>query len=478
MNDLKQKTTNGLKWSAIERLTTQAVQLGVMLILGRMLGPTVFGLIGMLAIFIAISQTLVDSGFSNALIRKKTKSESDYATTFYFNIFISFLCYIILYISSPYIADFYKQPQLEILTKIQGLVVIVNAFSIIQRTKLTIDMNFKAQAKASLLSIFLSSILSIYIAYLGFGIWALIIQILSFSLINTVLLNIYLPWFPKKRFSKRSFNYLFGFGSKLLLSSLIDTIYNNIYQIIIGKIFSASQLGLFSQAKNLSYIPSMTLTSVIQRVTYPMLSHVRNNKIEFDSIYLLTLRLTAVIVFPLLMGIGIIAQPFILIILGEKWSDTATLLSILCIGYMLYPIHSINLNLLQVKGRSDLFLKLEIIKKTLVTIVLIITVPLGIDAICIGIVIQSYLALLINTYYTGKLTSINIKKQCKSLFPVWIITITTAAFSWNISLYIKNIYIQLMFILTITPIIYIIFIRVFQYDLFNIIISNILKKKI
>ncbi|QAV23176.1 lipopolysaccharide biosynthesis protein [Proteus hauseri] len=477
MNDLKQKTTNGLKWSAIERLTTQAVQLSVMLILGRMLGPTVFGLIGMLAIFIAISQTLVDSGFSNALIRKKIKSESDYATTFYFNIFISFLCYIILYISSPYIAEFYNQPQLEILTKIQGLVIIVNAFSIIQRTKLTINMNFKTQAKVSLLSVFLSSILSIYTAYLGFGVWALIIQILSFSLLNTILLNISLPWIPKKRFSKRSFSYLFGFGSKLLLSSLIDTIYNNLYQIIIGKIFSANQLGLFAQANNLSYTPSMALTSVIQRVTYPMLSHVQNNKVEFDSIYLLTLRLTALIVFPLLIGLGIIAQPFILIILGESWSYTATLLSILCIAYMLYPIHAINLNLLQVKGRTDLFLKLEIIKKVLVTIILIITVPLGIEAICIGIVIQSYLALLINTYYTGRLTSINIKKQCKYLFPIWIITIVTALFSWNISLYIENIYIQLAFMLTITPIIYIIFIRIFQYDLFNIIISNILKKK-
>ncbi|MBQ0212748.1 lipopolysaccharide biosynthesis protein, partial [Proteus vulgaris] len=276
MNNLQKETANSLKWSAIERLTTQAVQLTVMLILGRMLGPTVFGLIGMIAVFIAISQTLVDSGFSNALIRKKIKTESDYSTTFYFNIFISILCYIILYISSPYISEFYKQPQLEVLTRIQGVVVIVNAFSIIQRTKLTIKMDFKTQAKASLISIFLSSLLSIYTAFIGFGVWALIIQILSFSFLNTILLNIYLPWFPKKKFSKRSFRYLFGFGSKLLISSIIDTIYNNLYQVIIGKIFSANQLGLFSQANNLSYTPAMALTSIIQRVTYPMLSHINN----------------------------------------------------------------------------------------------------------------------------------------------------------------------------------------------------------
>lgn len=477
MNDLQQKTTNSLKWSAIERLSTQAIQLSVMLILGRMLGPTVFGLIGMLAVFIAISQTLVDSGFSNALIRKKIKTESDYSTTFYFNIFISFLCYGILYISSPYIAEFYKQPQLEILTKVQGLVIIANAFTVIQRTKLTINMDFKTQAKASLTSVLISSMLSIYSAYLGFGVWSLIIQILSFSFLNTILLNIYLPWFPKKHFSKRSFKYLFGFGSKLLISSLIDTIYNNLYQVIIGKVFSANQLGLFTQANNLSYTPAMALTSIIQRVTYPMLSHINNRKDNFDHTYLLTLRLTSIVVFPLLLGLAIIAKPFILIILGEKWFYTATLLSILCIGYMLYPIHAINLNLLQVKGRSDLFLKLEIIKKILVTIVLIITVPLGIEAICIGIVIQSYLALLINTYYTGKLTSIDIKKQFKSLFPIWLITIICGSLSWSLSFYIENIYIQLLSMLTITPIIYIISIRVFQNELFNIIISNLFKKK-
>lgn len=478
MNDLQQKTTNSLKWSAIERLSTQAVQLSVMLILGRMLGPVAFGLIGMLAIFIAISQTLVDSGFSNALIRKKIKTESDYSTTFYFNIFISFLCYTTLYISAPYIADFYKQPQLEILTKVQGLIVIINAFSMIQRTKLIINMNFKTQAKASLISVLLSSILSIFTAYLGFGVWALIIQTLSFSILNTILLNIYSPWLPKKTFSKRSFKYLFSFGSKLLLSNLIDTIYNNIYQIIIGRIFSASQLGLFSQAKNLSYIPAMTLTSVIQRVTYPMLSHINNSNKNFDSIYLLTLKLTATIVFPLLMGLAIISQPLISIILGENWSYAATLLSILCVGYMLYPIHAINLNLLQVKGRSDLFLKLEIIKKLIVTAVLIITVPLGLEAICVGIVAQSYLALLINTYYTGKLTSINIKKQCKSIFPIWLITIICSLLSWGLSINIENIHAKLIFILTITPLIYVISIRIFQYELFNIIISNLFKKKI
>lgn len=478
MNNLQKKTANSLKWSAIERLTTQAIQLSVMLTLGRILGPTAFGLIGMLAIFIAISQTLVDSGFSNALIRKKIKTESDYSTTFYFNLFIALVCYGILYIISSYIADFYKQPELELLTKILGLVIIVNALSTIQRVKLTINMDFKTLARSSLLSVFMSSLLSIYSAYLEFGVWALIIQTLSFNTFNSFFLNIYLPWVPKKKFSKRSFNYLFGFGSKLLLSSLIDTIYNNIYQIIIGRMFTVNQLGLFSQANNLSSIPAMTLTSIIQRVTYPMLSQMNYNKKNFDAVYLLTLRLAATVVFPILMGLSIISKPFILIILGENWSYAATLLSLLCIGYMLYPIHAINLNLLQVKGRTDLFLKLEVIKKSLITIILITTIPLGIEAICIGMVIQSYLALLINTYYTGKLTTINIKKQCIYLLPIWAITIICSFLSWAISFYIDNNYIQLITMLIIMPIMYIISIRVFQRELFNIIISNILKKKI
>ncbi|HIF9210044.1 TPA: lipopolysaccharide biosynthesis protein [Photobacterium damselae] len=465
-----------MKWSAIERIATQSIQLIVMLVLGRMLGPEAFGLIGMLAIFIAISQTFVDSGFSSALIRKQYRSEADYATTFYFNIIVSLSCYVLLFICAPYIADFYNQVELIELTRVLGLVIVVNSFAVVQRARLTIVMDFKTQAKTSLISVIVSACIALLLAYYSFGVWALVAQTLSFSIINVVLLNIFNPWLPKHGFSKKSFKELFSFGSKLLASGLIDTIYNNIYQIIIGKIFTADQLGIFTQAKNLSSMPAMTLTGIIQRVTYPMMSYIQNAQQALDKAYLLTLRLAAVVIFPIIIGLGLVAKPLLTVLLGQEWESASELMNILCIGYMLYPIHAINLNILQVKGRSDLFLRLEIIKKAIITIVLVITIPLGIKAICIGIVIQSYLALFINTYYTGKLTSLTMLKQFKSLICIWLLTLGCAAIASFWYLIISNDIIQLGLIIFTALSSYLIVIKYLQSDLFDFMINTIIRK--
>ena len=476
MSPIKQKTTNGLKWSAIERIATQAIQLVVMLILGRMLGPEAFGLVGMLAIFIAISQTFVDSGFSSALIRKQDRSEADYATTFYFNIVVSLSCYVLLFICAPYIADFYHQPELINLTRVLGIVILVNAFAVVQRTRLTVAMDFKTQAKASLLSVSCSTIITLILAYYNFGVWALVGQTLSFAIFNVILFNVLDPWLPKCGFSKASFKELFGFGSKLLASAILATIYENIYQIIIGKLFNAGQLGLFTQAKNLSSMPAMTLTGIIQRVTYPMMSQIQNDKQALDKAYLLTLRLAAVVISPLIIGLGLVSKPLLTVLLGQEWQSAAELMTILCIGYMLYPIHAINLNLLQVKGRSDLFLKLEIIKKVITTIVLVITVPLGIKAICIGMVTQSYLALFINTYYTGKLSSLTMLKQFKALISIWLLTFGCAAVASLWYLIVGNDIIQLGLIIITALGLYIIAIKYLQSDLFDYMINTIFRK--
>ncbi|WP_279131741.1 lipopolysaccharide biosynthesis protein [Photobacterium phosphoreum] len=476
MSSIKQKTTNGLKWSAIERIATQAVQLIVMLILGRMLGPEAFGLVGMLAIFIAISQTFVDSGFSSALIRKQDRSEADYATTFYFNIVISLICYVLLFICAPYIADFYQQPELINLTRVLGIVVLVNAFTVVQRTRLTVAMDFKTQAKASILSVSCSTIITLILAYYNFGVWVLVGQTLSFAIFNVIFFNVFDPWLPKCGFSKSSFKELFGFGSKLLASAILATIYENIYQIIIGKLFNAGQLGLFTQAKNLSSMPAMTLTGIIQRVTYPMMSQIQNDKQALDKAYLLTLRLAAVVISPLIIGLGLVSKPLLTVLLGQEWQSAAELMTILCIGYMLYPIHAINLNLLQVKGRSDLFLKLEIIKKVITTIVLVITVPLGIKAICIGMVTQSYLALFINTYYTGKLSSLTMLKQFKALISIWLLTFGCAAVASLWYLIVGNDIIQLGLIIITALSLYFIIIKYLQSDLFDYIINAIFRK--
>ncbi|QXB05531.1 lipopolysaccharide biosynthesis protein [Providencia rettgeri] len=478
-HNLKQKTTSSLKWSAIERLVTQFIQLIVMLVLARILGPQAFGLIGMLAVFIAVSQVFVDSGLSSALIRKLDRSELDYSTAFYFNIGIALVCYTLLYFCAPYIASFYNQPELTSLTRILALVVIINSFGIIQRTKLSIKMDFKTQAKASLIAVTISSLTAFCLAYYNFGVWSLVAQTLVYATFNVIFLNMLHRWLPMLSFSSESFRLLFGFGSKLMLSGLIDSIYQNIYQIVIGKKFNVLDVGYFTQANQLIQTPATTMTAIIQRVTYPMLSSIQNDEQKLNSAYLLTLRLSAVVIFPILFGLGTIADPLIPELLGLEWKPAALLASILAMGLLLYPIHAINLNYLQVKGRSDLFLKLEIIKKVIITIILIITIPYGINAICIGIVIQSYIALFINTYYNGRIGNLSGIIQLKALLPIWLIAIAACSIAWLITHLVRlSTWFSITMTITIAIAIYIISIRLLQKDLYQYLILNILPKKL
>ena len=285
---------------------------------------------------------------------------------------------------------------------------------------------------------------------------------------------------PKYFFSMESFKNLFGFGSKLLLSGLLDTVFKNIYQIVIGKQFSAVEVGQFTQANQLSSMPAMTMTTIIQRVTYPMMSHLQHDEDKLEAAYLLTLRLAAVVIFPLMFGLAAVAHPLINIVLGDSWQQSAVLVSILSVGFLLYPIHAINLNLLQVKGRSDLFLKLEIIKKIITTIILIITIPLGIKAICIGVIIQSYLSLWLNTFYTGRLTALSQMKQCKALIPIWMLSAICCLLGWWIANQINPTHdlITIVTVVTISIISYVLSIRLLQQELYQRIISVIFLKKL
>lgn len=443
MSDLVAKTKKGLQWSAIERLLTQGIQIAVTLILARLLGPAVFGLIGMLTVFIAISNVFIDSGFTAALIRKTDRNENDLTTAFYYNILVSGLCYFVIFVSAPYIAYFYQQAELQNLLRVLGIVVLINMFNLLPRVRLTINMDFKSQAKISIISVIISGIAAMVMAINGYGVWSLVTQTLLTSICTTLLFNIFFPWRPEGSVTKNSFNYLFGFGNKLLISGLLDVIYSNLYQIIIGKKSSPSIVGEFTQANQLASVPAITLTGIIQRVTYPMFSQLQDDVIKMENAYRLTLKMAAAVIFPLVMGIAIIARPLLTSVLGEQWQTAATLLSILCIGYMLYPIHSINLNLLQVKGRSDLFLKLEVMKKIIGVIILLVTIPLGILPMCVGLTITSYFALVLNTYYTAKLTSISQWQQCKDLLPIWSAVIFSASGAYWIGLYYQSAWLQI-----------------------------------
>ena len=419
-DSLKQKTTKGLFWSSVERFSNQGVSFIFSIILARILAPSDFGIVAMIGIFFAVAQSFVDSGFSNALVRKTDRREEDLSTCFYFNIGVGIVAYIVLFLIAPFIADFYNQPILSPIIRITGLGVVLNSLCVVQQALFTIRIDFKSQAKVTLSATIISGIVGVVLAYLEYGVWALVWQGVVMSLVRMGILWLMSKWRPKTGFSKDSFHYLFGYGSKLLASGLLDTIYNNIYPIVIGKFYSPAQLGNYSRALSFAQLPSSNITSILQRVTFPVLSTIQDDMPRLQTDYRRLLKLSAFIVFPLMMGLAAVAFPVIRIILTPKWEGCSLYLQIICFALMLYPIHAINLNLLQVKGRSDLFLRLEVIKKIVGVCIMCITIPLGITAMCIGMVASSLIALFINTFYTGKLIDIGYLKQMRDLLPIFI----------------------------------------------------------
>lgn len=427
---LKNKIVKGVFWSTIDNFSSQGIQFLFSIVLARLLSPSDYGIIAMVVIFFAIAQAFVNSGFLNALIRKKDCNETDFSTCFYFNIIVGIGCYIILFLVSPLIASFYNQPILSAIVKVSGLNILLNSLCIVQQAHLTRNIDFKKQAKITVMSTVLSGLLGITLAYLGYGVWALVWQGVSSAAARMVLLWVIVKWRPKEKFSKESFHDLFGFGSKLLASGLLDTIYTNIYPIVIGKFYTPAQLGNFSRAQQWAALPSSNLTSVFQRVTFPVLSLIQDDMERLQNNYRRLLKTSAFVVFPLMMLLAGAASPIVRVILTPKWDGCVVYLEIICFSLMWYPIHAINLNLLQVKGRSDLFLKLEIIKKVVITLTLCVTIPLGIIAMCFGMVFTSFVSLFINTYYTGKLINVGFSKQMRDLLPVFATSVISGLASY------------------------------------------------
>ena len=420
---LKDKTVKGVFWSAVERLSVQAVFFLITVIMARLLTPHDYGLIGMLAIFIEVSQALVDSGFHNALIRKQNRTEVDNCTMFYFNIVASAIIYFILWAIAPLVAEFYDSPLLCNVMRVVCLGIILNSFGLVQRTLLTIKLDFKTQMKSSLLAALVSGVIGIWMAYSGYGIWAIVAQQLSNYGINTGLLWFFTNWRPKLLYSWQSFRELFGYGSKLVAASILNTVYNNIYQIVIGKIFTPASLGHYTRAKQFADFPSSNLANIIQRVTFPVLSELQNEDEKLKIAYIKVLRMIAFLLFPIMCVVAGVSRPLILTLLGEKWMFCAVLLPIICFTLMWNPIHSLNLNFLQVKGRSDLFLKLEIIKKIVGVIILAASVPFGLLAMCYSGIFATIIGLYINTYYTGKLIGVGFLRHIKEVLNILLLSL-------------------------------------------------------
>ena len=401
-SSLKQQTVRGTIWSSIERFSVQGIQFLVLIVMARILTPADYGMVGMLAIFLAISQSLIDSGFSNALIQKIDRTEKDFSTVFYFNLIVGCALYGILYFCAPLIAAFYKTPELIPITRVISLLLIINSLSVVQRAIFTIRIDFKTQAKASLIAVVISGVLGIMMAYSGFGVWALVVQSVVNNGINVAMLWVLSSWKPRWVFSTESFRQLFAFGSKLMLVGIIDTLYKNIYTIVIGKKYSSADLGFYTRAEQFVQFPTANLTGIMQRVTFPVLSQLQHDNARLSEAYRKILRMTTFIVFPLCVGLACIARPLVLTLLNENWEPSVKFLQILCFACLLYPVHVINLNLLQVKGRTDLSLIISIEQKVVAALVLIVTIPMGLIPLCVGQIVISVLILIINTHFTGR----------------------------------------------------------------------------
>lgn len=475
-DSLKQKAAKGILWSTVERFSVQGVQFVIMIVMARLLTPYDYGIIGMLAIFIAVAQSLIDSGFSQALIRKQDRTDVDNNTVFYFNIVVSALLYLILYVSAPFVADFYDTPQLCTVMRVVCLGIVFNSFAVVQRALLTIRIDFKTQAKAALTAAATSGIVGIVMAWHCFGVWSLVVQQLLNLGVNTGLLWLLSKWRPRLVYSWRSFHELFAFGSKLLASGLLDTVYRNIYPIVIGKLFSASSLGHYTRAHQFSEFPSSNVTGIIQRVTYPVLCEIQNDDVRLANIYRKFLKLSAFVIFPLMAGLAAVAGPFVNIMLGSQWGFCGQLLQVICFSMMWYPVHSINLNLLQVKGRSDLFLRLEVIKKILGVAVLCVTAPFGLMVMCYGQIFSSLVSLVINTYYTGKLINVGFVRQMRDLLPTTILCLIMFTLILLVNHFIGNDVVELCTGIVVGVVFYSLSSRVFKFSELDELLSLIKRK--
>lgn len=442
---LKNKAISGVLWSGIERFSTQGVQFLIELFMARLLLPSDYGVIAMLAIFIAIARSLIDSGFSNALIQKTNRNQDDYSTVFYFNIVVAGAVYVLLYFLAPFIAAFYDMPLLTPVTRIFSLSLLISSITIIHRTQLVINIDFRTQAKVSFTAAVISGGIGITSAYLGQGVWALVWQSLSNFTLQTLLLCYFVRWIPSFRFSTDSFKGMFSFGFKLLITNLLGTIYDNLYTLVIGKKFAATDLGHYSKADQLVRFPTNNLAFIMSRVSYPTLVNFKDNNMQLAAAYKKFLIMSSFVVFPLMIGFAVLAQPFIIVLFTEKWVGMVLILQLLCIDWMWDPMCKINTNILLVKGKSGLILRLEIIKRFISITILFASLPFGIIAVCLGRVIYSLISVYINSFYTGRMIpELNYFRQMLIVFPYLLIALVMGGIVYCVHFVISSIILQLI----------------------------------
>jgi teichuronic acid exporter len=418
---LKKKVFSGVFWTTIQQFSTQGINFFVSILLARFLEPEEFGLLAIITIFFSIGTALVDSGLTQSLIRDNECNEDDYSTVFIFNLVGSLLIYLILFLIAPLIADFYKKDILTSLIRVYSIVIILYAFTAVQTTLLIKKFNFKRQLIFSLPSTIINAVSGVTLAYLGYGVWSLVWSAIFGAFISVAVFWYFSKWKPKMVFKKELFKKHFDFGYKLTLTGIVDAIFVNIYSILIGKFFSFSQLGFYNRAFNLQQYPVKNISVILHRVTYPLFSEIQNESERLKLMYKKIMQMCIYVTAPILFIIAALGEPVFTFLFTSKWLPAVPYFQVLCLSGVLYPIHYYNLNLIRVKGRSDLFLRLEIYKKILSLVIISISLFFGIYGLLFGSVIISILMLFVNTKYAAKFINYNMWEQLADIFPTLII---------------------------------------------------------
>lgn len=434
MSSLKEKSAKALLWNAVERFSVQGVNFVISLIIARLVSPNDFGVIAMLAIFLDIANTFVDGGFANALIRKLDRTEVDNSTAFYFNIAVGAVVYFTLYFAAPFIASFYSMPILIPVLRVVALSIVFNSLAIVQQAILTSDINFKSQAKISLIAASISGLVGVMMAYADCGAWALVAQILGSSFLRMVLLWSIVRWKPLRIFSMQSFREMFNYGSKLLLSNLIVNISGSgITGLIIGRKFSAESLGYYNRAEQFTYFPANNISGILQRVTFPVLSKKQNETEALRYYYLKIITITSLFVIPAMAILGIFAEPIIITLITDKWISIVPLMQILVFNAVWIPFSALNINIICVVGHSDYVLKIELIKGLFRIAAILLSMPYGLTCVCVALVVVSFLCSFIYTNYTKHSVGVSWQQQVRCMIPYILMSVVASLIGYFIS---------------------------------------------
>lgn len=472
-NDMKKKVILGLLWKFMERIGVQGIQFVISIILARLLLPEEYGIVAILTIFLTISNIFIQGGFGSAIIQKRDIDEIDCNSVFYFNLAISIIVYFILYVSAPIIADFYKVSILSNVLRVQAIGLIIGALNTIQNAMVQRKMQFKKLFIVSLLAVIIQGIVGIFMAYKNYGVWSLVVSNLVGSIVNAAILWVLTKWRPKLIFSIDRLKIMFKFGSRLLVASLIDAIYNNLYSLIIGKKYNQKMLAYYNRGQNIPNLLVANINSSIDGVLFPALSTYQEDKKSMKILVRRSIVTSSFIVFPIMFWLFIVSKPLTIFLLTDKWIASVPFMKLSCIMYAMWPIHTANLQAIKAMGRSDIFFKLEIIKKILGIIIIIVSIPFGVYAMMIGCVINSVLCTFINAYPNKKLLGYTYFQQIKDILPSFVLSIVMSCIIAGISTLNLSNLTTILFQTALGIFIYILGARIFKFECLNYLVNTI-----